>query len=129
MAIVETIIGFLVSLFVGAFGIYVGARAITGIDDYNYAIITALIGSVVWWLIAALASVFTWIPIIGGFFGVVASIIALIVWITIVNWRYPGGYGNAIMIGLIAWVAAWVVMLILSFAGIVTPDALGVPRI
>lgn len=129
MAIVETIIGFLVSLLVGAFGIYAGARAITGIDDYNYAIITALIGSVVWWLIAVLASLVTWIPILGTIFGVVASVVALLVWITIINWRYPGGYGNAIAIGLIAWVAAWAVMLVLSFAGLITPDALGVPGI
>ena len=129
MAIVGSIIGFLVSLLVGAFGIYVGARIITDIDDYSYAIITALVGSVVWWLIAVLASVFTWIPIIGGIFGIVASIVALLVWITIINFRYPGGWGNAIMIGLIAWIAAWAVMVILSLAGILTPDALGIPGI
>lgn len=129
MAIVDTIIGFLVSLLVGAFGIYVGGRVVSDIDDYSYAIITALIGSFVWWLIVAFSSLFTWVPFIGPLFGIVASIIALLVWITIINWRYPGGWGNAIAIGLIAWVSAWAVVLILSALGIFTPGAIGVPGI
>ena len=116
MALIDLVIGFVVSLLIGALGIYVGARVIANRDDYEYAIITALIGAVVWWVIA------TFIPIIG-------SILALIAWIYVINARYPGGWLNAIGIALVAFVTVWVVLLILSAIGILTPDALGVPAI
>ena len=114
MAVIDLVIGFVVSLLIGAFGIYVGARVITGIEDYGYAIITALIGAAVWWLVSAV------IPFVG-------AIIALIAWIWVINVRYPGGWGKAIGIGLVAWLAVWVVLVVLNALNIVAADALGVP--
>lgn len=117
MAIVETIIGFLVSLLIGALGIYVGARVIADIDDYSYAIITALIGAVIWWLVATFLG---WIPLLG-------PILALIAWAWVINVRYPGGWGNAILIAIVAWITVWVVLFVLGALNIVSFDALGVP--
>lgn len=114
---ISFVIGFIVSLLVGALGIYVGARVITGIEDYGYAIITALIGAVVWWLVAFFLG---WIPLLG-------TLLALIAWIWVINVRYPGGWGKAIGIGLVAWLSVWVVLVILSTLGLITPDALGIP--
>ena len=114
MAVLDLIIGFVVSLLIGAFGIYVGASVIADIKDYEYAIITALVGSLVWWLVAAI------VPFVG-------SILALIAWIYIVNARYPGGWGNAIGIGLIAYVTVWVVLYALSLFNVIATSALGVP--
>jgi len=45
MALVESIIGFVVSLLIGAAGIYLGASLLTDVEDYTYAIVTALIAS------------------------------------------------------------------------------------
>lgn len=114
MAVLDLIIGFVVSLLIGAFGIYVGASVITDIQDYEYAIITALVGSLVWWLVAAI------VPLVG-------SILALVAWIYIINVRYPGGWGNAIGIGLVAYVTTWVVLYALQMFDIITAGALGVP--
>ena len=119
MAIVDQIIGFLVSLLIGAFGIYVGGRVVSDIDDYSYAIITALIGSFVWWIVAIFVG---WIPFLG-------ALLALIAWVWVVNWRYPGGWGNAIAIGLIAWVSVVVVQFLLDFFNLIEVNALGIPGI
>lgn len=119
MALIDLVIGFVVSLIIGALGIYVGARVIVNRDDYEYAIITALIGAVVWWVVAALVG---WIPLLG-------PLLALLAWIYVINARYPGGWVNAIGIALVAFVTVWVVLLVLNAIGILAPDALGVPSI
>ncbi|USZ68716.1 hypothetical protein NGM10_03015 [Halorussus salilacus] len=117
MAVIDFVIGFVVSLLIGALGIYVGGRIITGIEDYGYAVITALIGSVVWWLVAVLVG---WIPLLG-------TVLALAAWIYVINVRYPGGWGKAIGIALVAWLSVWVVLVVLGTLGLLTPDAIGVP--
>ena len=121
MAVLDLVIGFVVSLLIGAFGIYVGARFIADRDDYEYAILTALVGAIVWWLVAGL---FSLIPLVGGLIG---SLLGLLAWIYVINARYPGGWGSAIGIALVAYITVWAVLVLLSTVGLVTPDALGVP--
>jgi len=119
MAVIDTIIVFVISLLIGAFGIYVGASVLTDYEDYTYAIVTALIGAIVW---AVVGFFFGWIPLLG-------ALLTLIAYITVINLRYPGGWGRAIGIALIAWVAVFVVLYVLAAIGFVTFDALGVPGI
>ena len=117
MALLDLLIGFVVSLLIGAFGIYVGARVIADRDDYEYAILTALVGAVVWWLVAALVG---WIPLLG-------PLLAFFAWLYVINARYPGGWGTAIGIALVAFVTVWVVLLVLNAVGFLAESALGVP--
>jgi len=119
MAVIDSIIVFVVSLLIGALGIYVGARVITDTDDYTYAIVTALIGAIVWTLVAL---VIGWIPLLG-------PIVALIAYVAVINYRYPGGWLKAIGIALIAWLASLVVVAILAALGVTTFDAAGVPGV
>jgi len=114
MAVIDLLIGFVASLLVGALGIYVGGRVITDIDDYSYAVITALVGAVVWWLVSAI------VPFVG-------SLVALVAWIYIINARYPGGWGKAIGIGLVAYLTVWIVLVVLNSLNLIAADALGVP--
>lgn len=113
MAVVDSIVVFVVSLLIGGLGIYVGARVIADVDDYGHAILTALLGAIAW-------AVVSWIPLIG-------AVLALIVYLAVVNFRYPGGWVNAILITLIAWIASAVVLYVLEFLGLVTFGAFGVP--
>ena len=53
MALVDSIVVFIVSLFIGALGIYAGARVVADYDYYTYAIVTALIGAIVWAVVAS----------------------------------------------------------------------------
>lgn len=113
MALIDSLIVFVVSLLIGALGIYVGARVVTDADDYTYAIVTALLGAIAWAIVG-------WIPLLGG-------IIALIVYLAIINWRYPGGWVDAALIALVAWVAVLVVLYVLNAVGLASFGALGVP--
>ncbi|WP_193570010.1 MULTISPECIES: hypothetical protein [Halorussus] len=115
------LIGFVVSLLIGAFGIYVGARVIADRDDYEYAILTALVGAVVWWLVAGILSI---LPLVGGLLG---SVFGLLAWVYVINARYPGGWGSAFGIALVAYVTVWVVLVVLSVLDILAAGALGVP--
>jgi hypothetical protein len=118
MGVVSMLIIFIISLLVGGLGIYIGARTILGhTTSYTHAIVTALIGAIVWGIVSFFVG---WIPIVG-------ALLALIAWVGVINWRYPGGWGNAIVIGLIAWVASAVVLYLLTLLNVVAPRALGVP--
>lgn len=109
---------FAVSLLIGALAIHFGAQLIIDRDvGYRRAIVAAFIGAVVW---AIATFFFGWIPVIG-------PLLAIIAWIGVINWSYPGGWGTAALIGILAWVAATVILYLLYVAGIIEITALGVP--
>lgn len=113
MGILNAIAVFVVSLLVGGLGIYVGARFIAGVDDYSHAVFTAAIGALAW----AIGSL---VPIIGG-------IVAFLAYLWVVNRRYPGGWVNAVLITLVAWLTVFVVMWVLSALNVPFFGAVGVP--
>ncbi|ESP88215.1 hypothetical protein [Candidatus Halobonum tyrrellensis] len=115
-SLVDSLVVFVVSLLVGALGIYVGARVIAGVEDYTYAIVTALVGSVVYAVVAFL------VP-----FGWLGLVLALVAYLAVINWRYPGDLGSAVGITLVAWLTVVVVMWLLALVGVVAPEATGIP--
>ena len=119
MALLDTLVVFVVGLLVGALGIYLGASVLTDVEDYTYAIVTALIGAFVWAVVAFFVG---WIPFLG-------PLLALLAYITVINYRYPGGWFDAIGVALIAWVAAMVVLFALALVGLTAFEALGVPGV
>lgn len=119
MAVIDSLVVFVVSLLVGALGIYVGARVVTDREDYTYAVITALVGALVWVVVAFF---FGWIPFLG-------PLLALVAYVAVINARYPGGWVNAVAISLIAWVASVVVLYLLAVVGFATFEAVGVPGV
>lgn len=110
---VGSLIAFIVALLVGGLAIYISARVIADVDDYSHAVITALLGAIAW----ALTS---WIPLIG-------PVIALIVWIAVINWRYPGDWIKAVLIGLVAWLSALVILFVLNEVLGLGIGAFGIP--
>jgi len=119
MALIDSILVFVVSLLVGALGIYVGARVVADYDDYTYAIVTALLGAIVWGVVGFF---FGWIPLLG-------PILVLIAYVAVINARYPGGWVNAILIALVAWIASLVVLYVLALVGIGGFEAVGIPGV
>lgn len=117
ISLTGSVVGFVVSLLIGALGIYIGARVVTGTDDYGYALITAIVGSVVGVIVAFL---------LGWLFG---WIVVLVAWIWVINFRYPGGWGNAIGIALIGWLSVVAITYALAILNILTFKALGIPGI
>lgn len=120
MALVDSIVIAFISLLIGGLGITIGARLV--IDDaasFGYAFVTAAIGALVW----AIVSFFVgWVPLLG-------PLLMLIAWVGVINWRYPGGWVSAAGVGVVAWLAAVVVLYILGVVGIVGPEALGIPGV
>lgn len=110
---VGSIVSFVVALLIGGLAIYVGARLVADVDDYGRAVVTALFGAIGW-------AVTSWIPLIG-------PIIALVVWIGVIRWRYPGGWAKAAVIGLVAWVSALLILLLANAVFSLGIGAFGVP--
>ncbi|QLK24370.1 hypothetical protein HYG81_09540 [Natrinema zhouii] len=113
VAVIGSLVAFVVALLVGGLAIFVSARFIVDVEDYSYAIVTAILGAIAW----ALTS---WIPLLG-------PILALIAWVWVINWRYPGGWGTAATIGFIAWIAALAMLFVLNVVFRLGVGAFGVP--
>lgn len=114
---IESLVVFVVSLLIGALGIYVGASVIADVQDYTYAFVTALIGAIVW---AIVGFFFGWIPFLG-------PLLVLIAYLAVINSRYPGGWIQAIVITLVAWISVLVVLYVLAIVGVTGFEAAGVP--
>lgn len=120
MAILDSLVIFLVSLLLGTVGIYAGVRLVADRDvGYGNAAFTALLGAVAWGFVSFFV----------GFIPVLGALLALVVWIGVINLRYPGGWITAAGIGFVAWLVVFVVVYLLATLGLITPDALGVPGI
>mgnify|MGYP006272964317 FL=1 len=113
--VLGAIVSFVVALLVGGLSIYVSGRVVAGVDDYSHAVVTALFGALAW----AIGSL---IPLIG-------SVVALVAWVWVINRRYPGGWTDAAIMGLVAWVAALVVIAVLNGVLGLGISAFGVPGI
>ncbi|SIR67213.1 hypothetical protein [Natronorubrum thiooxidans] len=112
---IGSFVAFVVALLVGGLAIYVSASVVVDVEDYSHAIVTAFIGAVAWGLTA-------WIPLFGPLF-------ALLAWIWVINWRYPGGWINASLIGVIAWIAALAILFVLNTIFGLGVGAFGVPGV
>jgi len=78
-----------------------------------YGIVTALLGAIAWALTA-------WIPLVG-------SLVALVAWIWVIKWRYPGGWVEAAIIGVGAWASALLILAALNALFGLGIGAFGVP--
>ena len=112
---IGSIVAFVVALLVGGLAIYLSARFVVDVNDYSHAVVTALLGALGW----ALTS---WVPLVG-------PVIALVVWVGVINWRYPGGWMKAAVIGGGAWVAALLVLLVVNSVFRLGIGAFGVPGV
>ncbi|MFC6718248.1 hypothetical protein ACFQGT_11470 [Natrialbaceae archaeon GCM10025810] len=110
---------FVVSLLIGALGIYLGAKVIVGADDYSYAIVTALIGAIIWGVVGFFLG---WIPLLG-------PLLVLIAYLAVINWRYPGSWVQAAAITIVAWISVLIVLYVLAVVGITGFESVGVPGV
>lgn len=117
MAPFDNLVVFVVSLLIGGLGIYVGGTVIVGVGDYGHAVVTALLGAVVWavvgWLVGDM-------PLVG-------PVLTLLAYLAVVKWRYRAGWLEAAGIALVAWISALVVLYVLATVGVGDFGAIGVP--
>ena len=115
VAFLGSVVSFVVALLVGGLAIYLSARFVVDVDDYGPAVVTAFLGAVGW----ALTS---WVPLIG-------PLVALVVWVGVINWRYPGGWTKAAIIGVGAWLSALVILLLVNSVFRLGIRAFGIPGV
>lgn len=114
----NAVVVFFISLLVGALGIHLGARLLVDRDvGYGRAVVAALVGAAVWGLINFFVG---WLPVVG-------PLLALLAWVGVINWSYPGGWVSAAGIGVVAWLAVQVILYVLYLVGLISITALGVP--
>lgn len=117
MAVIDSLVVGIVSLLVGALAIHLAATMLLrGEQNYFNAVIAAAVGSLVYSILGFLSG----IPLLG-------PLLLLLLWVGVINWRYPGGWFQAGIIGIGAWGAAIVILWIISSVGIVNIGAIGVP--
>lgn len=115
----QSLVVFVVSLLIGALGIYVGAKVIVDSEDYTYAIVTALLGAIVWGLVGFFLG---WIPLLG-------PLLVFVAYLAVINARYPGGWVDAAAITIVAWLSVLVVLYVLALVGLTGFEAAGVPGV
>lgn len=113
--IIGSLVAFIIALIVGGLAIHISAWLIVDVRDYSRALFTAIVGAIAWALTA-------WIPLFGPF-------VALLAWVAVINWRYPGGWRKAIAIGIVAWVAALAILFVLHSLTPLRIGAFGIPGI
>jgi O-antigen ligase len=111
----ESIVSFVIALLIGGLAIYISARLVVDVDDYSHAVITAVLGAIGWALTA-------WIPLVG-------PIIALVAWIWVIKWRDPGGWRKAGIIGVVALIAALVILFVVNSVFRLGVGAFGIPGV
>lgn len=109
----ERLLGFALGVLVGGLALFVSSRFLADVKDYDHAVLTALIGALVWALLSP-------IPLLG-------PVIALLGWIVVLKWRYPVGWLRAAGVGAAAWAAAVVIVAALELVGLDAVSAVGVP--
>ena len=119
MAAIDGLLIGIVSLLVGALAIHIGAKVVLSSEPaFGNAVIAAAVGALVYALFGFIGG----IPIVG-------PALLLLLWVGVVNWRYPGGWLSAAGIGFAAWLAAIALLWILSRADLVEVGALGIPGV
>jgi len=119
MALLDTVVVFLVSLLIGGLGIHVGSLVVTGASDYGHAVWTALFGAVVWGVVGFL---FGYIPLLG-------PLLVFLAYLGVIKARTDAGWVEAGGIAVVAWVASLAVLWVLAETGWTSFEAVGVPGV
>lgn len=118
-----SIVALVASLLVGGLAIHLGATFALKSRNYTHAVVTALLGAVAWWLVGIALDEIA----LGGFGGPISSLVGMVVWVGVIRWRYEAGWLRAGLIGALAWIAALVVLAVLSAFGLEGVGAFGIP--
>ena len=118
----SSILVLVVSILIGGLAIHVGAAFALASRNYGHAIVTAVLGAFAWAIVNYL---FTEVGLAPG----LSSLVALIVWIGVIGWRYDTGWIRAAVIGAFAWLAAIAALVVLNLLGASGIGAYGIPGV
>ncbi|MGM5482724.1 MAG: hypothetical protein ACQESF_04645 [Nanobdellota archaeon] len=102
MALLETLIGFLISLVISGIIIYLATKLFGETKGFGTAIMAALIGAIIFSIAAYFLSV-----------GWIASVIGGIAWLIALSSLYNMGWLKALIVAVVIWVFSALVSLVL----------------
>lgn len=117
MALIDSVVVFIVGLVIGGLGIHIGAKVVVGKSDYRKAIWTALIGAIIWSIVGFFL----------GFIPLLGPVIVFIAWLAVIKSSYKDGWLTALKIAGIAWISVLIILYLLAALGIGAFVAIGVP--
>lgn len=119
MALVDSVLVFIIGLIVGGTGIHIGVILTLDRSDFGKAIRTALIGAIIW---AVVGFFFGFIPLLG-------PAVTFLAWLAVIKSSYDESWLNALIIAGIAWASVLVILYLLAAIGIGGFEAIGVPGV
>jgi len=102
MAFLGVLIGFLISLVISAIIIFIAAKLLGEKEGFGTAILAALAGAVIFGLVSYFLGI-----------GIIASVIAGIVWLIALSSLYQMGWLKSFVVAVIIWIFAAIVSYVL----------------
>lgn len=116
---------FVVSVLVGGFGNYTGIRLVSDQHpSYIHAVISSILSAAVWAVVSYGLNVYDL-----GITPFAGALIALIVWIVVLYFRYEGGIVTAVPAGVAAWVISVIVLYVIAYFTTFPFEAIGIPAV
>lgn len=120
-----TAIVFVVSMLVGGVGNYVGIRLVSDQHpSYPHAVISSVISAAVWAGVSFGLNVTAM-----GITPFAGALLALVVWIVVLYFRYAGGIPTAVPAGISAWIISGAVLYFIALYTGYPFRAIGIPAI
>ncbi|MGM5488656.1 MAG: hypothetical protein ACQESG_06925 [Nanobdellota archaeon] len=106
MAILEVLIGFLISLVVSAIIIYLATKLFGEDEGFSTAVLASLIGAVIFGLASYLLGV-----------GLIASLIGGVAWLIALGSLYNMGWLKSLAVAAVIWIISAIVSLVMPTVG------------
>ena len=120
-----TVVIFLVSMFAGGVGNYLGIRLVSDQEpSYVHSLISSVLSAAVWGGVSYLLNVYD-----VGITPFAGALISLLIWIVVLYFRYSGGVATAVPAALIAWIIAVIVLYVIAVYTSIPFQAIGIPAI
>ena len=120
-----TVLIFVVSVLAGGVGNYLGIRLVSDQHPtYVHAVVSSILSATVWAVVSYGLTVSD--PGITPFAG---ALVALVVWIVVLYFRYDGGIVTAVPAGIAAWIIAVVTLYVVALLTTVPFEAIGIPAV
>jgi hypothetical protein len=124
MALVQSVVGFVLSFAVVTAATYVSTAALAGSPDLGYSAVTALLTSFVWFGVTYLVS---GVVGVSGYAVALGPVLAVLAYLLVVDFRYEGGVFRAAAISAGTWVATFLILYVAAQFGYGSLEAMGVP--
>jgi len=120
-----TAIIFVVSMFAGGIGNYLGIRlASDQKPSFVHALISSVLSAAVWGGVSYALTVYD-----VGITPFAGALIALLIWMIVLYVRYSGGIVTAVPAALLAWVISIIVLYVIAIYTELPFEAIGIPAI